>query len=247
MRKIMPEFDVTVIIAAAGSGKRLNAGINKIWLELAGMTILERSIRVFLKSAFVTAIVVVVAEAEVAIVQEVIVRKNLGRKTPIHVVSGGLERQDSVYNGLKFVKQNLPGGAGTNQLVAIHDAARPLLTQDILTASVGAAFKYGAAGVGVPVKDTIKQADPEGFITGTPERSTLWAIQTPQVFEFNLLWDCYHKAAGKGLYFSDDCGVVEHCGRRIRIIPGSYDNIKITTPEDIELAEIILKRRKERA
>jgi 2-C-methyl-D-erythritol 4-phosphate cytidylyltransferase len=245
MKNAMQHPPVTVLLMAAGSGKRLNAGVNKIWLELAGMTILERSIRIFLESACVTAMVIVVSEAEVAAVQELIVQINLAQQFSVDVVSGGAERQDSVYNGLKFLEQKLPGEAGTGHFVAIHDAARPLLTREAFSATALAAQEHGAAGTGVPVKDTIKQVDPEGFITGTPERSTLWAVQTPQVFDYKLLWGCYQMIADQGLHFSDDCGVVEYCGHRVKMVLGTYENIKITTPEDLVFAEIVLQCRKE--
>jgi 2-C-methyl-D-erythritol 4-phosphate cytidylyltransferase len=235
---------VTVLIMAAGLGRRLNAATNKIWLELGGVTILERSIRVFLESARVESIVVVAAESEIASIHEFITAKKLDKQSPLHVISGGAERQDSVRNGLEFLRQRLAEKANSRHLVAVHDAARPLLSQAGLTETIEAAQKYGAAGVGVPVKDTIKQVDSAGFIMGSPDRSALWAIQTPQIFDFSLLWDCYQTIDGKGLNFSDDCSVVEYYGRRVKMVSGSYENIKITTPEDLDLAELILKRRK---
>lgn len=129
-------------------------------------------------------------------------------------------------------------------MVAVHDAARALLTADLLATAVAAGQEYRAAALGVPVKDTIKQVGADGLVVATPERAALWMVQTPQVFDLDLLDQCYRKATAGGLRFTDDCGVVEYFGHPVKLVRGSYENLKITTPEDLLVAEAILRRRK---
>lgn len=226
------------LIPAAGAGRRMNAGTNKIWLPLGGQSIAARTLDTFQRSKLISNIVLVVNEEE---------KEEIGRlvepiATPgkeILLVTGGIERQDSVGNGLQFLKK-WNGWKARRKLVVIHDAARALLSQDLLETAIKAALNFHAIGVGVPVKDTIKKVDQEGFVELTPDRSLLWAIQTPQVFDFDLISGCYDKVFGLDLKFSDDCGVAEYCGYRVKMVYGSYENLKITTPEDLVFAEAIL-------
>ncbi|MGE5606905.1 MAG: 2-C-methyl-D-erythritol 4-phosphate cytidylyltransferase [Bacteroidota bacterium] len=235
-------FEVGAIIPAAGSGRRMNASINKIMLPLLGRSVLERTLETFLTSKFIKIVVLVIKAKEKVTLQNQTSRLASKFDKEIVLVAGGEERQESVANGLNYLKQ-WPGWKGQKRLVAIHDAARPLLTPELLKQSLLAGLEYGAVGIGVPVKDTVKQVDADGMVIATPDRAGLWGIQTPQVFDLGLLLECYQKACASGKIFTDDCGVVEYCGQPVKLILGSYENLKITTPEDLILAEAILRRR----
>lgn len=237
-------FEVGAIIPAAGSGKRMNASINKIRLTLLGRTVLERTLETFLASEFIAIVVLVVKAEEKALLQSQTSQLASQFGKELVLVDGGEERQESVANGLNYLKQ-WPRWKERKRLVAIHDAARPLLTPELLKQSLMAGLEYGAVGIGVPLKDTIKQVDADGMVIATPDRAGLWGIQTPQVFDLDLLFECYQKASASGKIFTDDCGVVEYCGQPVKLIPGSYENLKITTPEDLILAEAILRRRED--
>lgn len=233
---------VAAVIPAAGSGKRMLDGKNKIWLRIGEETILAHTLKIFQASVWIDRIVLVVNAAEVEEFERFLNGRQGNLAHPVDLVIGGAERQDSVANGLQFlVRQE---GWGQNEdLAVIHDAARALVTEALLVSAIKAAFEYGAIGVGVPLKDTIKQIDGNGYILNTPQRSSLWAVQTPQVFQLQLLFECYQRVTAQNLTCTDDCGVVEACGYPVKMIMGSYENIKITTPEDLSLAETILRRR----
>ncbi len=235
-------FEVGAIIPAAGNGRRMNSSINKICLPLLGRSVLERTLETFLASNYIAIVVLVLKREERVVLQSQITQLTSKFDKEIVLVSGGEERQDSVANGLDFLKQ-WPGWRGRKRLVAIHDGARPLLTPELLEQSLLAGLNYGAVGIGVPLKDTVKQVDGNGMVITTPDRSSLWGIQTPQVFDLQLLLDCYQKVRALGKICTDDCGVVEYCGQPVKLIPGSYENLKITTVEDLILAEAILRRR----
>lgn len=238
------------IIAAAGSGRRMNANVNKIWLPLCGRSVLGHTLNTFLSSVTIDHIVLVVNPLEIDDFQEYLAG-NGNLATPeissehisrISLVGGGEYRQQSVANALQFLK-SWPAWSEGKRLVVIHDAARALLTPVLLEKAVRAGLEWDAVGVGVPVKDTIKQVDVGGWIVSTPDRSKLWAIQTPQVFDFDLITACYYRVAQDLARFSDDCGIVEHCDHPVKLIEGSYENFKITTPEDLIFAEAILRKR----
>jgi 2-C-methyl-D-erythritol 4-phosphate cytidylyltransferase len=235
-------FEVGAIIPAAGSGRRMNATVNKIMLPLLGRSVLEHTLEVVLNSDLIKILVLAVKAEEKEVIENLITTVNLKYGNEIVMVEGGEERQESVAHCLEYLRR-WNGWNSRKRLVAIHDAARPLLSPELLRQSLMAGLEYGAVGIGVPIKDTIKQVDSEGMIIATPDRSSLWGIQTPQVFELDLLLKCYEKAKTSGLLFTDDCGVVEYCGFPVKLIPGSYENFKITTPEDLILAEAILRRR----
>ena len=237
-------FEVGAIIPAAGSGRRMNAAINKIRLPLLGRSVLERTLETFLKSELIKIIVLVAKIDEIRVLQSLTAKLASEYGKEVAIVAGGEERQDSVANGLEYLK-SWAGWKSKKRLVAIHDAARPLLTAELLTESLLAGLEYPAVGIGVPLKDTLKQVDGNGMVIGTPDRSSLWGIQTPQVFDLHLLLECYQKVSGSGKLFTDDCGVVEYCGQPVKLILGSYENLKITTAEDLVLAEAILRRRED--
>jgi 2-C-methyl-D-erythritol 4-phosphate cytidylyltransferase len=233
---------VAAIIPAAGIGKRMLSAKNKVWLSINGESILAHTLKVFQTSAWIDRIVLVINETEVKEFETFLLERQATFPRQVDLVIGGAERQDSVANGLMFLKRQ--AGWGENRdLVMIHDAARALVTETIILSAIEMAIKYHAVGVGVPVKDTIKQIDLEGLVINTPDRASLWTVQTPQIFELNLLAECYRKAAASNLKCTDDCGVVESCGYPVKMVMGSYENMKITTPEDLIIAETILRRR----
>jgi 2-C-methyl-D-erythritol 4-phosphate cytidylyltransferase len=242
MSKKMYAYQTVAIIPAAGSGHRMNAGINKIWLPLAGCSILEYVLRTFQDLKTIDHIALATNETEVGEVSEFIHRTKGLISEKFSIVTGGKERQDSVAGGLNFF-ENWTGWHTRRKMVLIHDAARPLVTAELINIAIEQCLIYNAVGVAVPVKDTIKQVDEAGFVRETLDRSTLWAVQTPQVFDFELLSECYRQVSAFDHKFTDDCAVVEYCRHRVKLVEGSYENIKITTSEDLVLAEAIIRRR----
>jgi 2-C-methyl-D-erythritol 4-phosphate cytidylyltransferase/2-C-methyl-D-erythritol 2,4-cyclodiphosphate synthase len=223
---------VTVIIAAAGSSKRMGRGMNKVFLPLLGRPVLLHSVMAFMDCPEVDSLVVVAASEEVAQV-EALLTGLIGLK-PWRVVAGGCERQQSIANALQVV----PKAA---QIILVHDGARPLVGATVIHDVIAAARQHQAAGAAVPVKDTIKMVDENEFITGTPERSMLWAMQTPQGFNAAILRQAYAEAERAGYLGTDDAALVEQLGVRVKIVAGSYCNIKITTPEDITMAAAFMQ------
>jgi len=217
------------VIVAAGRGERMG-GRDKLLAELGGMPLLSRVIGVFQRCEAVAEIVVVVAEENLERVRE-LTRGEKGAKISA-LCPGGARRQDSVREGLKRLVDC--------RWVVIHDGARPLLTEDLIVRGLTEVESCGAVVAAVPVKDTIKVALPDGMVKETPSREGLWVVQTPQVFRFDLIWRAHEEVAGD---VSDDAMMVEKLGHGVRLFRGSYENIKITTPEDLELAEVILRRR----
>lgn len=237
-------FEVGAVLPAAGSGRRMNASVNKIMLPLLGCSVLERTLETFLSSKLISVVVLAIRPEERDVIQSKITAITGKFNKEVVLVEGGEERQQSVLNCLEYLK-NWGGWESRKRLVAIHDAARPLLTPELLDQSLIAGLEYGAVGTGVPLKDTIKEVDTNGMALTTPDRSKYWSIQTPQVFDLNLLLECYYKVSDSDIIFTDDCGVVESCGLPVKLILGSYENLKITTPEDLVLAEAILRRRED--
>lgn len=219
---------VTGIIVAAGRGTRMGAAENKVFLKIYDKTILEYTTEAFLKCADIDEIVIVTGSRDVKRCCGMF--KNVGK--PVKVVSGGETRQQSVCNGIM---------AADGDIAAIHDGARALITPQLISQAVGACRQFGAAALGVMSKDTVKLADKEGFIERTLDRSYTYQIQTPQVFECDIIKKA-HKENMTGLA-TDDCALVETMGIAVKIVEGSYENIKITTPEDMLVAEAILKQR----
>ncbi len=225
--------DVAVVIAAGGSGKRMGGKTPKQFLPLGGAPILERTIAAFHSLRAVKEIVLVVP-ADCVSRAGALVRRAGFRKVAL-VVPGGKDRQASVFSGLE--KCSFRSG-----IVLVHDAVRPFVRRDTILSVIRAAGKYGAAFPGVPVKDTITIESPggKGFSAHTLRREQLWAVQTPQGFRFALLWDAHRKARADGFRGTDDASLVERGGTRVKIVPGSDGNLKITTPDDRKLAEFLL-------
>ncbi|MCV9887366.1 2-C-methyl-D-erythritol 4-phosphate cytidylyltransferase [Metabacillus halosaccharovorans] len=224
-----------VIIPAAGQGKRMKAGKNKQFIELNETPIIIHTLKVFEEHTQCSGIILVINEAEKADFQYLIEKFRIQKV--LQFVLGGTERQYSVYNGLKAVKDD--------ELVLVHDGARPFVTQKRIENLVEKAVDTGAAILAVPVKDTIKKVE-EGIVSETVERSTLWSVQTPQAFQIKLLLEAHDKARSEGYLGTDDASLLERVGRPVSIVTGDYTNIKITTPEDLYIAEAILKRNEEK-
>lgn len=223
------------IILAAGQGKRMAAGCNKQFLTLGDRPVLAQTLAVFEACPDITCCIVVARAEECAYCQREIVQAYHLQKVAA-VVAGGAGRQDSVYQGLKALPKDC-------NYVVVHDGARPLVTVELIRRVLEAASPEYGAIPGVPVKDTIKRASQEGLVLETPARESLWSVQTPQIFERRQLMAAYEKAMAEGYYGTDDASLVEHIGGAVRIVLGSYENIKLTTPEDLPLAENILRRR----
>ena len=224
---------VTAIIAAAGSGKRMGEGLNKVFIRLGAEPILLHSFRAFAACPEIDDIIVVAAPGEEAAVKSLLAAAQCEKNW--QVICGGAERQYSIANAIDCVPDK-------TDLIAIHDGARPLVELLVISAVIAAARESGAAGVAVPVKDTIKAVDAEGYVVDTPDRSRLWAIQTPQVFDAALLRRAYAAAEAEGFLGTDDAALVERVGAKVKIVQGSYSNIKITTPEDLITAKAIVDK-----
>ncbi|MBQ9365918.1 MAG: 2-C-methyl-D-erythritol 4-phosphate cytidylyltransferase [Schwartzia sp.] len=223
---------VSVIIPAAGRGTRMKAGINKSFLELSGKPMLIRSIMKFSDIDEVGEVIVAVAPDEVAFIRWSL-EKIPGIK-PTKVVEGGDERQMSVANALKVVSSDA-------DVVLVHDAARPLVTKKIIEDVIEAARANGAAIAAVRAKNTVKKVDDDGTVRETPDRSELWEVQTPQGFTRGLIMEAYLHAMQDGFIGTDDAALVERIGRPVKVVEGSYSNIKVTSPEDIIIAEALIR------
>lgn len=240
----MSEINVAVVLAA-GQGKRMNSNQKKQYLLIEDKPMLFYSLQIFEKASYISAIIVVTGKGEEKYVQEQIVDL-YGLHKVAAIVEGGIERYHSVYNGLKAI-----GGMKTLQNcehVFIHDGARPFLTEDILCRGLECVRKYAACVVGMPVKDTIKIADEEGYIYATPDRNRVWAVQTPQIFQYKLVMEAYkqlleQELLGKGVCVTDDAMVVEKfTDKLVKLVMGDYKNIKITTPEDLQIASVFRQK-----
>ena len=223
----------SVIIVAAGSGKRMKSTIAKQYIELKGRTILSYTVETFEKSDNIDEIILVTSQEAIDFVTKNIVNKYQFTKVNA-VVAGGAERQDSVYNGLKKVSKD-------TDVVLIHDGVRPFVNDSYITKLESIAMEFGACVLGAPVKDTIKICDSEGYIVDTPNRSTLWLAQTPQCFKYDVIINAYEKAYKEGYTGTDDSVLVEKTGVKVKMVEGDYNNIKITTPEDLYIGEVILE------
>ena len=220
----MGECRNTAIVLAAGQGKRMHSKIQKQFMELNGMPVLCYSLRCFQESPLIRDIILVTGEEHVSWCREEIVEK-YGFTKVSAVVSGGKERYDSVYEGLRACKDT--------EYVLIHDGARPFIDNGIIERG--------------PSKDPVKIADAEGNVSETPDRSSVWIVQTPQIFRYPLIYDAYTSILKKEMTgITDDAMVAEHeTGVKIRFSEGSYRNIKITTPEDLVIAEAFLRENRE--
>lgn len=219
------------VILGAGSGTRMKSEKNKMLLDICDKTVIERSVENFLNLSDVDEIIVTVREQDVDEFSKLLTDER------ISFVIGGSTRQQSVKNAIETIDDA--------ELVIIHDGARPLVLEEDIDSTIKAAYEFGSAALAVPVKDTVKVVDKNGFVISTPDRSTLFAVQTPQIFKFDLYKSALEKATADGREFTDDCQLLEYSEQKVKLVVGSYENIKITTPEDIAVAEGILLKRAE--
>ena len=222
------------VVLAAGKGKRMHSAVQKQFLMLGGKPVIFYSLEQFEQCPFINEIVLVTGEEEIDYCRKEIVEKFDFQKVK-KIVAGGAERFLSVYNGLK---------ACTCDFVYIHDGARPFVDQAILERTREDVKRYGACVAGMPVKDTIKISDGDGYADVTPPRSRVWMVQTPQVFAYSCIKDAYDKLIADGRIDVTDDAMVLECmtGQKTKLTIGSYENIKITTPEDLEIAEVFAAR-----
>ena len=222
----------TAVIVAAGKGKRMGTEISKQFLPLGGKEILVHTVQKFEKAKNIRDIILVTGADSLQDVQEM--AQEYGWEKIVSIVAGGKERQDSVWNGLQQV-------AADTEIILIHDGVRPFVTEDILNISIETALEMGGCVAGVPAKDTIKVCDGENIAIATPDRNVLWQIQTPQTFRKERIVKAYEQAKEDGFVGTDDASFAEHCGYPVKVIMGSYRNIKITTKEDLIIGEAFLK------
>lgn len=230
-RKVLPTQYCGAVIVAAGSASRMG-GIDKVMAPLGGEPMILRTVRAFETCEAVKEIVIVTRKDLMGPIAELC----SGFTKIRSVVQGGSSRQESVKLGLLAFSKEV-------RLAAVHDGARPLVSEELIDKVIRAAHSYGAAAPAIPVKDTIKVFE-GGFIAATPDRSTLRAVQTPQVIDRDLLLGALEKAEQEGTALTDDCSAVEHIGMRVRLVEGEERNLKVTTPLDLKIAELLLEEKK---
>lgn len=221
------------IILAAGQGKRMQAGYNKVFMTLGGKPILEYVLEAFQHCPLIDGVIVVAQKEEVDYFHQFFGSESYSKI--IGVVAGGQERQDSVHQGLKLLPDNC-------QRVLIHDGARPFVSGQIIQRVVEAIQEECGVVAGVPVKDTIKRVADYQMVAETLCRDRLWSIQTPQGFSCKQIVSCYDQAMSDGYYGTDDASLVERYGGHVQVVLGAYENIKVTTPEDITIGEALLRQ-----
>ena len=221
------------VILAAGQAKRMNANKNKMFLELK-KPILAHTIETFEDCVEIGKIILVVNENEILAAQEVV--KAHGFRKVIKFVNGGAHRQQSSYNGVMAVE------AEDDDILIVQDGARPFIRHTTIGASIRDAIEHGASVVAVPAKNTIKTADVDLFVDKTLDRNILWEIQTPQTFKYKIIKEAHERAKQDGFLGTDESVLVERHGVKVKLTQGHYDNIKITTPDDLILAEHIIRK-----
>lgn len=221
-----------MIIPAAGSGKRMGAGFNKLFLSLDNRPIIDHTINIFLNDECCNRIILVVHPNDKTLFEEILKKDHYSK---IRIVNGGSERQYSVYNGLKV--------ADNKGIILVHDGARPFIQMETIKQLVRFASDYGAAIAAVPVKDTIKRVNTMKVVE-TVDRTSLWQIQTPQAFRYSVLRNAHDQAKSEDFLGTDESALVERIGHPVKIVASDYDNIKLTTPEDLYFAKAILEKRK---
>lgn len=217
------------IILGAGNGTRMKSNKSKMLLDVMGSTVIERSVHAFAELNVIDEIIVTVREEDLETFLDLL------QNDKVSFVIGGSTRQESVKAAVDTIDEA--------DLIIIHDGARPLIQEKDILSTIQAAKDNGAAAVGVPVKDTIKVINSENIVVDTPNRATLFAVQTPQIFNFRLYKSALEKATADGKDFTDDCQLIEYAGSKVKMVQGDYSNIKITTPDDIAVAENILLQR----
>lgn len=228
-------MDYYVVIPAAGKGKRMKAGMNKVLLELEGRPLIIHTLAVFESDTFCKGIVLSVHPEERVEFKQLLTAHQITKVCAL--ADGGKERQHSVYSGLKVLPPE-------SDIVLVHDGARPFITKETITMLVDSARNTGAAIAAVPVKDTIKKAE-SGAVSETVDRASLWSVQTPQAFQKAVLLAAQRKAEEEKFLGTDESSLVERTGYPVQIVESDYDNIKLTTPEDLYFARAIIAKRNE--
>lgn len=226
----------TAIILAGGNGSRMNSSTTKQFIEIKGLTVVARSIMAFEACKDIKEIIIVAKQQEAELYRSLI--QKYAFKKIKHIVCGGSTRQESAFNGFIKISDKC-------DYVAIHDAARCLVTPANIKAVLDSAVLYGAASAAVPVKDTVKITDSKGFVSSTPDRARVWQAQTPQIFKADLYRAAAYYAKKEGFEGTDDNSLVEWLGAKVKLVNCGYKNIKITTPEDVHIANILLKEAEE--
>ncbi len=221
-----------VVIPAAGAGRRMGAGKNKLFLELKGKPLIIYTLEIFEKDEWCQSIILVCNENDREEMESLIKKYTITKVSAL--VTGGPERQHSVYKGLSVIEHD--------PVVLIHDGARPFVKTAVIRKLVEKTNKYGAATVAVPVKDTIKRVR-NHTVSETLERSQLWTVQTPQAFRLSLIKQAHERAVADSFVGTDDASLVERLGQDVLIVTGDYENIKITTPEDLVFAGAIIEKK----
>lgn len=229
----------TAIILASGSGKRMGAGKNKVLLRVGRRPMIAQTVAVFDAHPQIARIILVVQPAERAIFDAMV--RRYGFATTTDIVDGGAERQYSAHNAVAHLDQAY--GVRARDVVLFHNGANPFVTAADITQVIAAARKHGAAVVAHPVKDTIKEVDDAGMVVRTLERSTLWAMQTPQALRGDCVVRAFASAADEGFVGTDDVSLAERIGVPVKVVEASAENIKMTTPQDLQLAQILLRAR----
>jgi 2-C-methyl-D-erythritol 4-phosphate cytidylyltransferase len=226
---------VAAIIAAAGLGTRMKQDTPKTYLHLGGKPILIHTLEVFERVPEVNEVLVVVHPEDLEFCQEEVIDAYPLKKV-LRLVPGGKERQDSVYHALKVLKKE----AANLDVILVHDGVRPLVDPALVRKVVAAARRHGGAILGIPCQDTLKRVNSKGVVVDTVDRAELWQVQTPQAFQAALLWRAYQEAMERGFYATDEAALVEALGETVVLVPGTCLNLKITTPDDLKMAEAIL-------
>lgn len=226
------------IILASGIGKRMGAGKNKVFLRLKNKPVIFYVLQAFENHPKIRKIVVTSKLAEIDMLKKICQR--YGFKKVVDVIPGGKERQDSAFNALKYTREKKL--AKENSAIIFHNGANPFVTESEIGRSILEAKNHGACVVAHPSKDTIKEVAEDGIVVKTLERKKLWNMQTPQTIRFDLAFEAFSKAFKDSFLGTDDVSLVERLGKKVRVIEGSAHNFKITTPMDLELAKIIIKK-----
>jgi 2-C-methyl-D-erythritol 4-phosphate cytidylyltransferase len=221
------------VIVSAGKGVRFMEGKKKQFHFLAGKPILVHTLDKFETCPLIRSILLVVGQEDMDLCMKEIIEKYQFKKIS-QIVPGGKRRQESVKNGIDVLPKD-------TDIVVIHDGVRPFITKTMIEDSIHSASRYGAVVLAMPVKDTIKMSNPDGTVLKTLDRESLWQVQTPQTFQINIIKEAYYRASEDGMIGTDDASLVERTGVKVHILPGSYTNIKITTPEDLLLANLFVK------
>ncbi len=228
--------NIGVVVPAAGAGKRMGNHVPKQFLEVDGVPIILRTLRQFQSSSEIDDIIVVAGDEMMESMNAMIRSEHLQKVR--RIILGGEKRQDSVWNGLQAMKES------HCEIVLVHDGVRPFVTDEMIRNVIKSADEHGAAIIAVPAKETVKLSTGNNMIESTPSREQVWVAQTPQAFRFSILYSAHERARADKMYGTDESSLVERIGMSVKLIEGTYDNIKITTPEDLALAELIVRRQK---